>query len=168
MTLENLWAGWRREYIETAAGKLPPGREACVFCAILDEASDDEEMLVLWRGARIAAVLNAYPYTSGHLMLMPYRHIGEMEELNADEGMDLLRGATSAVRALKTAYAPQGINVGTNIGAAAGAGIPGHFHIHVLPRWNGDTNFMTTIAGLRVMPEALPATWKRLREAWPE
>lgn len=169
MTFENLWAGWRRDYIATAAeGRVRTSQEECVFCAILDERSDDEDFFVVWRGTKAAAILNAYPYTSGHMMVLPYRHVGEMEELDADEGMDILRGATNAVRALKAAYAPQGVNVGTNIGAAAGAGIPGHFHIHVLPRWDGDTNFMTTIAGVRVMPEALSETWKRLREGWPE
>jgi ATP adenylyltransferase len=167
MTFEQLWAGWRRAYVENAAGNAHSGDDLCVFCAILDDDSDDEEMYVLWRGTRAAAILNAFPYTSGHLMVMPYRHVGEMEEIDPEEGMDLLRGATKAVRALKAAYSPQGVNVGTNIGAAAGAGIPGHFHIHVLPRWAGDTNFMTTIAGVRVLPESLPDTYRRLRDAWP-
>ena len=124
-------------------------------------------MFVLWRGNKAAAILNAYPYASGHLMIMPYRHVGEMEELDAEEGMDLLRGATNAVRALKSSYSPQGINVGANMGMAAGAGIPGHFHIHVLPRWNGDTNFMTTVAATRVLPESLAETWKKLKSDWP-
>ncbi len=166
MNFEQLWAGWRSSYIANAIHALDHEVE-CVFCALLD-LDDEREAHVLWRADHAAAILNAYPYTSGHLMIMPLRHVGEMEEINPEEGFDLMRGATNAVRALKAAYAPEGINVGVNIGSAAGAGIPGHFHIHVLPRWRGDTNFMTSIAGIRVMPESLDETWKRLKEGWPD
>ena len=166
MSLEQLWAGWRNAYIQNAV-QQSNDQQACVFCNILSAQASDEELNVLWRGKKAAAILNAYPYVSGHFMVMPYRHCGEMDELDSEEGMDLLRGMTNGVKALKKAYAPQGINVGANMGLAAGAGIPGHFHIHALPRWNGDTNFMTTVAETRVIPESLPETWRRLKDAWP-
>jgi ATP adenylyltransferase len=128
---------------------------------------DEREHYVVWRGAAWAAVLNAYPYTSGHLMVAPNRHVGDLEELSGDETSALWGGVTLAVRAVKAAYHPDGVNVGLNLGRAAGAGVPGHLHVHVLPRWDGDTNFMTAVAEVRVMPEALPDTWAKLRAAWP-
>ena len=112
-------------------------------------------------------VLNAYPYTSGHLMVMPVRHVGELEELTADEAAGVWRELADAVRALKSGYSPDGLNVGANLGRSAGAGVPGHFHMHCVPRWNGDTNFMTTLAETRMLPEALPATYEKIRKAWP-
>jgi ATP adenylyltransferase len=114
------------------------------------------------------AVLNAYPYTSGHLMVMPTRHVAELEELTFDESSAVWSGLTSAVLAVKRAYRPDGLNLGVNLGRVAGAGIPGHFHVHVLPRWSGDTNFMTAVADTRVIPESLPDTDAKLRAAWPE
>ena len=167
MTLEQLWAGWRTEYV-SSAGASGPGDDGCVFCRILASGESDETAKVVWRGGRIVALLNAYPYTSGHLMVMPERHVGEVEDLTTEEGAELWQAVTAAVRALKAAYTPDGINVGANLGRAAGAGVPGHFHVHLLPRWNGDTNFMTTVAEVRVMPESLDATWRKLTSAWPD
>jgi ATP adenylyltransferase len=163
-SLERLWAGWRSEYIQQAAAS---DDTECVFCAIL--ASADEEAYVVWRHQLdlVGAVLNAYPYTSGHLMVLPSRHVGDIEELTAAEGAALWQGVTEAVRALKAAYQPDGLNVGANLGRSAGAGVPGHFHVHVLPRWNGDTNFMTSVAEARVLPEALSVSAARVRAAWP-
>lgn len=158
--MEHLWAGWRGEYI----GADPePG---CVFCRILGSGLPDEETFVVWRDERVAALLNAYPYTSGHLMVLPVRHLGELDELTDDESADLWAAGRDAVRAVKKAYSPGGVNLGANLGPAAGAGIPGHLHLHVLPRWAGDTNFMTSVADARVLPEALSTTWRKLREAW--
>jgi len=168
VSLERLWAGWRSEYVARAAGDGgADDGEACVFCRILASGEPDESTYVLWRGERCAAALNAFPYTSGHLMVFPRRHVGEMEDLEQAEATELWSAVTDAVRALKEAYGPEGLNLGVNLGRAAGAGIPGHFHVHVLPRWNGDTNFMTTAAEVRVLPESLPAGWKKLRAAWP-
>jgi ATP adenylyltransferase len=166
MTLERLWAGWRRPYLDEEVSDEEDD-EGCVFCRIL--ASDDppEESNVVWRSDRCAVVLNAYPYTSGHLMVLPTRHVGEMEELEEAEGAAVWAAATDAVRALKAAYDPDGLNLGVNLGRPAGAGVPGHFHVHVLPRWTGDTNFMTTAAEARVLPEALPDTFAKVRRAWP-
>ena len=159
--LERLWAGWRSEYV-SAAPEVGDEGEGCVLCRVLDADS-----YVVWRGERCAAVLNAFPYASGHLMLVPTRHVGELEDVAAEEAAELWTAVTAAVKAIKAAYSPDGINVGVNLGRAAGAGVPGHFHIHALPRWVGDTNFMTAVAETRVVPESLPATFDKLRGAWP-
>lgn len=122
---------------------------------------------VVWRGTSCAAVLNAYPYATGHLLLVPVRHVAELEDTDEAESAELWATVQAAVRALKAAYGPDGINVGANLGESAGAGVPGHLHLHVLPRWTGDTNFMTTVAEVRVLPESLPTTYEKLRAAWP-
>ncbi len=163
--LERLWAGWRSPYIETAGEQ--DDDEGCVFCRILASDEPAERTYVVWRDDRCACLLNAYPYTSGHVMVMPVRHVPELEDVTADEGAAVWQTVTDAVRALKQAYRPDGINVGANLGRPAGAGIPGHFHMHVLPRWAGDTNFMTTVAETRVLPEPLPVTYDKVRAAWP-
>jgi ATP adenylyltransferase len=163
--LEHLWAGWRGEYVAGADDATQDG-DACVFCRILGSGLPDDETFVLWRGERTFAILNAYPYTSGHLMVMPLRHVGDLAELEDDEADELFRTTRRAVAAVKAAYEPGGFNLGANLGRAGGAGIPGHLHLHVLPRWNGDTNFMTAVAATRVLPETLPVTWKKLTEAW--
>lgn len=164
--LERLWAGWRSEYVVAADDANHDG-EACVFCRILSSGLPDDETYVLWRGEKAFAILNAFPYTSGHLMVMPYRHVGELDELDDDEADELFAAARKAVSAVKQAYDPGGFNLGANLGRAGGAGIPSHLHLHVLPRWHGDTNFMTSIAETRVLPESLPATWQKLSEVWP-
>jgi len=166
--LEHLWAGWRGAYVSGATASPDGGRssEECLFERILSPGQDDLHHVV-WRGARTAVVLNAYPYTSGHVMVAPVRHVGELEELEAGESLELWSAVTQAVQAVKAAYDPGGVNVGLNLGRAAGAGVPGHLHVHALPRWNGDTNFMTAVAGVRVLPETLPDTWAKLRDAWP-
>ena len=161
MSLERLWAGWRSAYVEAAGDD-----DGCVLCRIL-ASDDDREAHVVWRGERCAAVLNAFPYTSGHLMVMPVRHVGDLEDLDAAEAAELWSAVTDAVRALKAAYTPGGVNVGLNLGLAAGAGVPGHLHVHALPRWNGDTNFMTSAAETRVLPEPLDASDEKVRAAWP-
>lgn len=159
-----MWAAWRSGYIE----EVTSGREAaCVFCAISAGSRADDETHVLWRGSAAFAVLNAYPYTSGHLMVMPLRHVAAPEDLDTEESGDLWDGITRAVTAIRAAYRPDGLNLGANLGKAAGAGIPGHFHMHVLPRWDGDTNFMTAVAETRVLPESLERSAEKLRAAWP-
>jgi ATP adenylyltransferase len=167
MSLERLWAGWRDEFVSGASRNGP--KPDCVFDAILGSGLPDTESHIVWRhpGGLVVALLNAYPYTSGHLMIVPTRHVGELEDLTAEEGGAVWAGVSDAVRALKAAYSPEGLNVGVNLGRAAGAGVPGHFHVHVLPRWVGDTNFMTTVADTRVLPEPLSATDAKVRAAWP-
>jgi ATP adenylyltransferase len=162
VSLERLWAGWRSEYVEGAAAD-----DGCVFCRILASDEPAETTYIVRRDDTCAVVLNAYPYTSGHLMVMPVRHVGELEGLDSHEREALWGDLSSAVRALKAAYSPDGLNVGANLGRSAGAGVPGHFHMHCVPRWNGDTNFMTTLAETRMLPEALPATYDKIRKAWP-
>jgi ATP adenylyltransferase len=163
--LGRLWAGWRGAYVSDAAG-APARQDECVFCRIT-APGNDEGNFVVWRGTRTAAVLNAYPYTTGHLMVVPLRHVGALEDLDVDEARELWAAVTDAVRALKAAYRPEGINVGLNLGRAAGAGVPGHLHVHALPRWDGDTNFMTSVAETRVLPETLSDSWAKVRDSWP-
>lgn len=167
--LDHLWAGWRSDYIEGVTTR-PAEPEGCVFCAILASGRPDEDTHVLWRHPKglAVAILNAFPYGSGHLMVMPTRHAPSPEELPADEGLAVWQGVTEAVTALRSAYRPDGLNIGANLGRAAGAGIPGHFHVHVLPRWDGDTNFMTSVAETRVLPESLSTSAAKIRAAWAE
>ncbi len=127
----------------------------------------DDESHILWRSARCFAVLNAYPYGSGHLMVLPNRAVGDLDGLDEDESSELWAGVQQAVRAIRAAYRPDGVNVGMNLGAGAGAGVPDHLHVHCLPRWSADTNFMTAIAEARVLPEPLDVTWQKLIQAWP-
>ena len=164
MTLARLWAGWRSSYIEDVAHHPPA--DDCLFCALLE--ADPEDALILARNDLVFAVLNAYPYTSGHLMVAPVRHVGSLAALTRDEANALIGMTQDASVALERAYLPDGINVGANLGRAAGAGIPGHLHLHALPRWVGDTNFLTSIAEARVLPEALSASWEKLKKAWTE
>jgi ATP adenylyltransferase len=168
MTLERLWAGWRTTYIdEVATQREPAGDDGCIFCR-LAAAPDPDEALVLARDDLVFAVMNAYPYTSGHLMVAPVRHEGALGSLSRAEASALMAMAQDATLALDRAYTPDGINVGLNLGRAAGAGIPGHVHLHALPRWEGDTNFMTSVAETRVLPEPLSKSFEKLKAAWPE
>jgi diadenosine tetraphosphate (Ap4A) HIT family hydrolase len=171
-SLEWLWAGWRGEYIEAVSsesGPPPSDQERCVFCSILASGLSDADTLIVWRdpAEAVVAILNRYPYTSGHLMVMPVRHVGDLSELDTSESERLWSGVLQASTAVRRAYQPDGMNLGANLGRAAGAGVPGHLHLHVVPRWAGDTNFMTTVAGARVLPEALPVSAEKLRRAWP-
>jgi ATP adenylyltransferase len=165
VTLERLWAGWRAGYVTNAAAMPLTGPAECLFCALAK--APDEDALVVARNDLTFAVMNAFPYTSGHLMVAPIRHEAELEGLKADEVASAMETAQRAVRALKAAYTPHGLNVGLNLGRPAGAGVPGHLHFHVLPRWDGDTNFMTSVAETRVLPEDLHTSWEKVRAAWP-
>lgn len=156
-----LWAPWRLEYIKQA-GEL----EGCVFCAEAAGELSEDESLVLRRGRFGIVILNKYPYSSGHLMAAPSRHVGSIGELTDDEALDLHRLSVAALDALGRAYGPDGYNLGWNLGHIAGAGIVDHVHLHVVPRWSGDTNFMPVLAEVKVLPEHLLKTRDRLREAW--
>jgi ATP adenylyltransferase len=171
VNLDQLWAGWRSEYIiEATARERSDGTqhdaEHCVFCRLSASGEPSIDNLVVWRGDWSFVVLNAYPYASGHVLVLPLRHVGDLGELSELESAELWSATRLAVGAIERAYGPDGLNVGANLGRAGGAGIPAHLHLHVLPRWSGDTNFMTSIAGTRVMPETLQITWKRLSGAW--
>jgi ATP adenylyltransferase len=168
MSLEQLWAGWRLEYVQRAgAEQHAGGGDDCVFCRIAASGPPSADNGVVWRDELVFAVLNAYPYASGHLLVLPVRHVGDLHELDARESAAMWGATLDAMTALAAAYDPDGVNMGANLGRAAGAGIPGHVHLHVVPRWSGDTNFMTTVGGVRVLPEALDRSWDRLQGAWP-
>ncbi len=177
MSLDHLWAGWRGEYVtavgaaEAAAGGVDSpvvdDPEHCVFCRIAASGPPSADNGVVWVGAASYAVLNAYPYASGHLMVLPVRHVGTLAELSDDEGSEMWTALLRAVSTLEAALGPDGVNLGANLGRAAGAGIPRHVHLHAVPRWHGDTNFMTAVAGTRVLPETLAVTWERVHRAWP-
>ena len=141
-------------------------RDECLFCTLARDDAGDEAQIIE-RNDLVYAVLNAYPYTSGHLMVVPVRHEDRLETLTVDEAGALIAMVQAATQAVQSAYGPEGINVGMNLGRAAGAGVPGHLHVHVVPRWVGDTNFMTSIAETRVLPEPLSTTCDRLRSRWP-
>jgi diadenosine tetraphosphate (Ap4A) HIT family hydrolase len=166
--LEHLWAGWRHDYVVGASAVERQGHEEpCVFCRLVESGEPSAHNGVVWRGREVFAVLNLYPYTSGHLLIVPNRHLGDLAELSGSESSELWAATQAAVAALQAAYDPDGANVGANLGRAAGAGIPRHLHFHVLPRWSGDTNFMTSVAGARVISETLAAAWEKLHPAWP-
>jgi ATP adenylyltransferase len=158
--VERLWAPWRLEYVQHA-----DDQGGCVFCAAA--GGDDEEQLVIHRGERAFALLNKFPYSSGHFMVAPYRHGAGFAELDEAEVLEVHRLAVQGLEALAAVYAPEGYNAGWNLGRVAGAGIVDHGHLHVVPRWSGDTNFMPVLADVRVLPEHLTATRHRLAEAWP-
>ena len=149
-----LWAPWRLEYIEQADEQ--PG---CIFCS-------PEDSLVVHRGETAFVLMNRFPYTAGHVMVAPIRHVGSFGDLTDAEALEIHRLATTAIRTLTATFAPHGHNLGWNLGRAAGAGIVDHVHLHVVPRWSGDTNFMPVLADVRVIPEALAETARRLRSNW--
>ncbi|MFQ3609920.1 MAG: HIT domain-containing protein [Fimbriimonadales bacterium] len=160
---ERLWAPWRMQYVSTA--NQPS--EGCIFCTKPAEPRDAENLIVA-RSSLCFAILNLYPYTSGHLMVVPYRHTSDFASLSPDESLDLFQLAQHCVRALEHTYRPDGFNIGFNLGRSAGAGIEGHLHMHIVPRWHGDTNYMTTIGEVRVLPETLEQTYERLKHALQE
>jgi ATP adenylyltransferase len=139
--------------------------QGCVFCR-LAEHHDEAEALVLERSATTFALMNLFPYVSGHVMVSPRRHVASLLDLTDTEARDLMAGVRRASAAIEAAYGPEGQNIGVNQGAGSGAGIPGHLHVHVLPRWAGDTNFMTSVAETRVLPEDIRTSYERLRAAW--
>ncbi len=139
---------------------------ACVLCELV-KATDDAEALVLERTSETITVMNLYPYGSGHLMVAPVRHAAAFDDFSDAENIAIARAQVRALRAIRAAYEPDGVNIGANLGRAAGAGIPGHLHVHVLPRWSGDTNFMTAVAEARVLPESLRTGYDKLKSVWP-
>lgn len=154
---ENLWAPWRMKYIEKA------GESGNIFMD-LPAANDDRANLILYRGKTAFVMLNAYPYTSGHLLIAPYRQTNDLPSMTDAELLEIHQLLAKSVKWLQIAYNPQGFNIGVNIGSASGAGIPIHLHWHVVPRWSGDTNFMTTIGEIRVMPSTLEDSYDKLME----
>jgi len=159
--MSRLWAPWRRVYVESAAG-APVGCFLCEFPG----AGDDAGHGIVWRWPHWYAILNAYPYSSGHLLLVLDRHVEGFVHLEAAEQSELAPALQRCETALRSAYEPHGLNIGVNVGRAAGAGAVGHLHIHLVPRWDGDTNFMSAVAETRVLPESLESSFERLRRAF--
>ena len=163
--LDRIWNGWRNEYVVDASAR-PVAGEGSLFTQILQSGLSDEETHIVHRGQLTFAILNAFPYTPGHLMVLPYRELSNLEDLRGNEHTELWATVTDAVRAVKTAYSPGGVNVGINLGQPAGGSVSAHLHVHVVPRWSGDSNFMTSIAEARTLPEALSQTATKLRAVW--
>ena len=157
--MEILWAGWRSEYVRSVDDDPGP----CLFCRLPGEA--DEEALILERGSAAFSVLNRFPYSTGHLMVSQYRHVPGLGDLDEVERLEMWHLLDRARAACESAMHPDGFNLGANLGRVAGAGVPDHLHLHLVPRWAGDTNFMTAVGGTRVQPEDLTVTWQRLRDA---
>ncbi len=168
--LERLWTPHRMSYIVEPVGAVRPavphpGEPDCPLCAI--PAMNDEDGLVLARGRQVYAVLNLYPYNPGHLMVLPYRHVAELEDLTDAESGELMSMTRDAVRVIRTVSRPHGFNVGLNLGAVAGGSLAAHLHQHVVPRWSGDANFITVLGATKVLPQLLGETRALLAQAWP-
>ena len=160
--MDFLWTPWRFQYVTKAEAA-----SGCVFCAAR-VAADDSQTLIVHRGRHNFVILNRFPYTNGHVMIVPFDHVASLQDLAEDTLLEMMLLARECEKHLRAAYRPDGLNMGINLGRSAGAGIADHVHMHVLPRWTGDTNFMTAIGETRVLPEALEATWEKLRNAeWP-
>lgn len=161
--MDQLWAPWRMSYIEQAEPE-----SGCLFCNAARETDKDEQNYVVHRGSKGFVLLNRYPYNSGHLMVAPYQHTGQLEAIYPDTGRDLFATTQLAVRVLEQAMHPDGFNIGVNQGKVAGAGIADHIHLHIVPRWDGDTNFMPVLANVKVIPEMLSATAQKIRPLFRE
>jgi ATP adenylyltransferase len=157
--MDYLWTPWRYRYIADASKD-----EGCIFCSAL-AANDDSKTHIVFRGAKTFVILNRFPYTSGHVMIVPYAHVADLPDADLETLAEMMRLAQRVHSALEKTYHPQGFNLGMNLGRAAGAGVAGHLHLHVLPRWAGDANFMTVIGETRVEPEDLETTFAKLRKA---
>ena len=160
--MERIWAPWRLEYVKDASKDK---ESECIFCAAL-EAGDDEASLIVHRGERCFVILNKFPYTNGHLMVAPYEHVSALQALDLDTVGELMSLAQRGMNALETSYSPHGYNVGFNQGRVAGAGVEHHIHMHVVPRWGGDTNFMPVLGDTRVMNQTLEDSFRTVREAF--
>lgn len=169
--LELLWNGWRAAYVQSAGeppdgGKAGEASDGSLFTQILRSGLPDEDTHIVHRAKTVFVIANRFPYSVGHLLVLPYREVAELEDLDAAEAAELWATTTRAVTVLKAEYAPDGLNVGINLGEVAGGSISRHLHVHVVPRWGGDSNFMTATAQTRTLPEALPVTAARIRAAW--
>jgi ATP adenylyltransferase len=159
--MEKLWAPWRLAYIKKAR---KPFSGKCFFCKVKGAKSDAPDRVVT-RGRLSFSILNLYPYNNGHLMVAPYRHVGQLSKLAPPEWLEMLTLANDAIRRLERTMQPHGFNLGINLGRVSGAGIPGHLHLHIVPRWTGDTNFMPVLAGAKVISQSLDAAWRLLKDA---
>lgn len=156
--MDRLWTPWRLSYVTSSGAPRPQ----CVFCDAVERGDDP---LLAWVGQRAFVILNKFPYNNGHLMIVPKRHVARLSELESDELLEIMTLSQAAEQALGTVYGPHGFNLGMNLGRSAGAGIADHLHVHIVPRWDGDTSFMTVFGETRVLPEELPITAARIRDA---
>lgn len=164
--MDHLYTPWRMTYLTEEKG---PANDECVFCVkakYIDEATDQSQWVVA-RSRFVFVVLNKFPYNNGHVMVIPYEHVPSIENLSAEALTDLMLTVNSTIAVLRKVYNPHGFNVGANLGGAAGAGIAAHVHMHIVPRWSGDTNFLSIVGDTRVIPDLLDETWRKLHEAWP-
>ncbi len=159
--MDYLWSPWRFQYMAEVTQGTPP---ECFFCDAV-KSTRDKETLVVYRGRKVFVILNRYPYTSGHVMIVPYAHVAELSLCDTEALNEMMELAQRVEAAFRTSYGPDGMNLGMNLGKAAGAGVAGHLHLHMLPRWIGDTNFMTVTGETRVHPEGLETTFEKLRKA---
>ncbi len=163
--MHHLWSPWRARHIERMSqGEDQSTDDHRSLFERLVEAGDDEGNLILWRGDRVFVIMNLYPYNNGHVMIVPYRRIADFDSLDAEEQVEIAQMMAACTRWLRAALSPEGFNIGMNLGAAAGAGVPDHLHVHVVPRWSGDTNFMPTVAETKVLPEDIRTTYRRIRK----
>lgn len=160
--METLWSPWRSQYIGTFKEEANKSKESCFFCEALENPNEDIERLVIWRYANCIVLLNKFPYNNGHVLVAPNCHKGELHELNDLVLSEMMIAIKTAISALEILYQPHGYNVGANLGRAAGAGVPGHVHWHVIPRWNGDTSFTSTISDVKVVSIAIEETQTKL------
>ena len=158
--MDHLWTPWRMKYILEHHDY-----EDCIFCEAA-RAEQDGENLVFYRGEQAFMILNRYPYTSGHVMCVPYAHEARLHDLQREARVEIMELVSKAVQVLQVVYSPEGFNVGLNLGEIAGAGVEEHLHMHIVPRWQGDTSFMSAVGQTRVLPESLPDTFRRVKEAW--
>jgi ATP adenylyltransferase len=163
--MKRLFSPWRKPYIER--NKAAEKAKGCVFCEALKSA-DSPENLIIHRGNSAFVMLNRFPYTNGHLMVLPFAHVSELNQVDAPTRAEMMELLNQAVVLLGRVFKAEGYNMGANLGAAAGAGIEEHLHLHAMPRWLGDTNFMATVGQTRVLPETLEETWRKLSETWPK
>jgi len=157
--MDYLWTPWRYAYVSTAEKTT-----GCIFCDLV-KAGDDEKVHIVYRGRHCYLILNTFPYTPGHTMIVPYAHLDELQKLPAEAAHEMMDLSQRMETVLRQLYDPDGVNLGMNIGKAAGAGVAGHIHMHVLPRWVADANFISVVGETRILPETLEVTWKRMREA---
>jgi ATP adenylyltransferase len=165
-TVKTLWAPWRAEYIRCAISQHSTGRRGCLFCGLL-KTKDDRQKLILHRGRHAFVVMNRFPYNNGHLMVAPNRHTANLETISVTESAELFKLVQKSVAVLRRGLKPHGFNVGANLGRVAGAGVAGHVHIHIVPRWQGDVNFMPFLSETKVISEHLAETYDRLRRGFP-
>jgi ATP adenylyltransferase len=161
--MQRLFSPWRKPYI--GRDKEAEKANGCVFCHALTQP-DTAENLIIFRGELAFLIINRYPYTSGHLMVLPFKHAARLDELDRSTRSEMTELQSKAVQVLTAVYKPEGFNLGANLGSAAGAGIEEHLHLHIVPRWAGDTNFMAVVGQTRVLPEALEETWERVHTTW--